>query len=148
MPHGEGVAGGLLVGGIETPRPDAAETVAVGEEIEQLSVGAPGRLHVLAGSIGDGDPVLTGHRKNAIDWHYEDLRGGRLGARMEGHPFAVGRESAVSENAAFGTLGGGGSEERRLPSAETAMVVPQAVQMASTAPPARGTEKMFPLESL
>src|ERR1039457_4229334 len=84
MPHGEGVAGGLFVGGIQTPRPDAAETVAGGEEIEQFSVGAPGRLHVLAGSIGDGDPVLTGHRKNAIDWHYEDLRGGRLGARMEG----------------------------------------------------------------
>src|ERR1035437_4184529 len=35
----------------------------------------------------------------------------------------------------------------RLPSAETAMVVPQPAQSVSTAPPARGTEKMLPERS-
>ena len=67
MAHGEGVAGGLFVRGIQAPRPDAAETVAVGEEIKQFAVGDPGRLHFFAAAIRDRNPSLPRHRKRAID---------------------------------------------------------------------------------
>src|ERR1019366_2560813 len=69
--HGERVGDGYFVGGIQAPRPDAAKAVAVGEEIEQLSVGAPGRLHFLAAAIRNRDPSLARHGKSPIEGHHE-----------------------------------------------------------------------------
>src|SRR6185369_4390517 len=107
VPYGEGGARGLLARGIQAPGPDAAKAVAVGEEIKQLAVGAPGRFHLLAAAIRDRDPLLARHGKSAIDGHHEDLRGGVFGTRVECHPLAVGRETAVGEYAVARTLGDG-----------------------------------------
>ena len=100
----EGGPGWMLGRGLQGLCPEAAKAIALGKEVEQLSIRRPARLTVESLAVCDRDPLVLGHGCFSGGGNHKNsaARGGR--SLDETGPPAIRRKASAGQQI-FGVLG-------------------------------------------
>src|SRR6202035_4646853 len=93
----------MLGSGIQWLRPEAAKAIALGEEVEELSIRRPARLTVEALAVSDRNPLVWGHCCFAGSGNDKNSATGGRSSLDETNPLAIRGKTSAGQQM-FGVL--------------------------------------------